>query len=113
LVGCLSDITILQITNEVAIADYSGHRVTIFNAESGAPFVRNFGEGGKEAGEGKSSKPVAIAFDSQDNILLLEYNTGELQICSSEGVHLVTRVDLNIHPRDYREERSTGDRVLR
>jgi tripartite motif-containing protein 2/3 len=95
-------ITTLAASKEVAIADYSNHRVQIFDVEGN--YKRQFGaedEGGNADADcaGKFCGPSALASDVHGNLLVADL-THRLQVFNPEGKHLCTRDDLGLMTDD-------------
>ena len=82
-----SDVTVLPISGNIAIADTNNHRVSIFDGES-ANFLYSFGHE-------NFTFPCAIATDAYDHIIVLD-ETNRLQIFEADGTHLCTRDDLGL-----------------
>jgi DNA-binding beta-propeller fold protein YncE len=81
------DITVLQSSGEVAVADGENHRVQIFDRDG--KYKRKFGTKGTEV-DGQFDSPSGIASDAHGNLLVID-ETDRLQVFSSEGKHLCTR----------------------
>jgi hypothetical protein len=99
-------VTYLPLSDEIAVAELSNNRVSIFNAESGA-FVRNFGhviranEAELTANAGAKTQfpfkePCAVAADEWGHILVRDKGSSRLHVFSAEGGHLCTRDDLEL-----------------
>jgi DNA-binding beta-propeller fold protein YncE len=85
-------ITVFGSSGEVAVADYSNHRVQIFDSEGN--YKRQFGTEGKEV-DGQLFEPVGLASDAHGNLLVVD-STNRLQVFDHEGKHLCTRSDLGL-----------------
>jgi DNA-binding beta-propeller fold protein YncE len=86
-------ITVLGSSGEVAVTDYSNHRVQIFDSEGN--YKRQFGTEGKEA-DGQLFCPADLASDAHGNLLVVD-GTKRLQVFDPEGKHLCTRSDLGLN----------------
>ena len=61
-----SDVTVLPVSGQIAIAESSNHRVSVFDGESGN-FVRAIGSQ-KESQDGQFMQPCAIAADAYERL---------------------------------------------
>jgi DNA-binding beta-propeller fold protein YncE len=89
-------ITVLGSSGEVAVVDYDNYRIQIFNAEGA--YSRQFGSEGKE-NDGEFDCPTGLTSDAHGNLLVTDL-TNRLQVFSPKGLHLCTRNDLGLNPRD-------------
>ena len=89
-----SDVAVLPMSGEIAVADTFNHRISIFDCESGN-FVRTFGSQGLEE-DGQFYEPCAVASDGSNRLLVLDSYTDRLQVFAADATHLCTRRDLGI-----------------
>lgn len=92
-----TSITVLSSSNEVAIVDECNNRVQIFDSEG--QYLRQFGTYG--GGDGQFKSPDTIASDAYDNMLVIDFSTGRLQLFNSKGEHMCTRSDLGLAIRSF------------
>jgi hypothetical protein len=90
-------LTVLQASDEIAVANKENGRVTIYDIKSGY-VARTFGTDG--AADGEFHRPNALVSDFLGNIAVLDYGSKRLQVFSAEGTHLYTREDLSVVPGD-------------
>jgi DNA-binding beta-propeller fold protein YncE len=99
-------ITVLGSSGEVAVTDYSNHRVHIFDSEG--KYKRQFGTEGEE--DSQLYRPSALASDAHGNLLVTD-RTNRLQVFDHEGNHLCTRSDLGLDDYTKGIAWSTGGEI--
>ena len=102
-----TDVTVLPVSGQIAIADENNHRVSVFDGESGS-FVRAFGSQGRTK-DGQFDGPCAIAADAHNHLLVLDANTSRLQVFDADGTHLHTRTDLGLRSSSFKGLAWRGD----
>ena len=89
-----ADVTVLPVSGHIAITDRYNHRVVIVDGGTGS-FLHAFGSKGKEK-DGQFDRPLAVAADAHDHLLVLDNGSDRLQVFDVDGTHLCTRNDLGI-----------------
>eukprot|EP01125_Pyxidicula_operculata_P015803 TRINITY_DN5389_c0_g1_i2.p1 TRINITY_DN5389_c0_g1~~TRINITY_DN5389_c0_g1_i2.p1 ORF type:complete len:506 (+),score=99.59 TRINITY_DN5389_c0_g1_i2:227-1744(+) len=74
-------IAVSPIDGAIVVADYSNHRIQIF--EQDGSFVKSFGSFG--SGEGELTNPRGVVVDNHGNIFVADTNNHRIQMFSSEG----------------------------
>jgi DNA-binding beta-propeller fold protein YncE len=92
---CPCGIAVLGSSGDVAVADWSNHRVQVFSNEG--KYKYKFGIKG-EHDDGQLQSPTGLASDGHGNLLVTDY-TKRLQVFSHMGKHLCTRTNLGIQPK--------------
>jgi hypothetical protein len=109
--GCLNqpmDVTVLDSSDEVAVADTMNKRIAIFDCVSGdfvrAVCGRHHEEGADDEGSDEGLDTLsyfcAITTDSHNNLLTLSSNSNHLQVFSPTGELLNSRADLAAIEKD-------------